>query len=74
MNQKNLKECPICNSDKASIAREYDEDGFGVFLFVECGGCRLRTAPQFTSEECPQTLAEVRDRWNIRGAERNKAA
>lgn len=73
MNQQHLKDCPMCGSDKASINREYDDDGFGVFVFVRCGGCGLRTGAQFTSEECPQTIQEVRDRWNNRVADQAAA-
>jgi Lar family restriction alleviation protein len=64
-----LKPCPFCGGH-ASIARQDDADGFGLFLNVACRTCRASTAQQYASNgnDCPQTYAEVRAAWNGRAS------
>ena len=59
-----LLPCPFCGG-KASVESSHDIDGH-QFLSVKCNTCRAGTAEQWSDEPCPQTYAEIRDRWNHR--------
>ena len=70
-----LKPCPFCGG-KAHVSRDHCPDEGGIFLFVKCHSCRSQSGEKYHSKgnDCPQTYAEVRDKWNTRAAPTPSAA
>lgn len=63
-----LKPCPFCGNANVGITREYDADGFGVFLSIKCRECHGQSPQVFatTGNDCPETYASCRASWNGR--------
>ena len=59
-----LAKCP-CGAI-AGMRTDADSDGFGRFVFIECGKCGLRSRGKYFSKgnDCPMIRQEARDEWN----------
>jgi len=68
LDSKALKPCPFCGGN-GKRNTDHDPDGYGVFLYIECGGCMAECGRKYMSTSAnvdAQAWEETEECWQMR--------